>query len=221
MPLSLRMGLGLTKARTVALPELLPTYVGFAHSKTGNPTMPAHQVGDLIVGGVVKAASSTPSVSDANWTLWDVQAATGSAYAVYTKVAASTSEAWGTWSNVTGGRRFVYVFRNAQKGFLAGVVQLSGEAGTSVAWPALNSSAAFGQTHIGVAAICCGTVQTAITSLGPAAFTTDRVRELASSTDSDVICDTGTATLASYAGEADTLDTSTVHGLVVFTVKRA
>lgn len=221
MPLSLRMGLGLTKARTGALPELLPSYVGFAHSKTGNPSMPAHQVGDLIIGGVVKAAQSSPSVSDANWTLWSTNSATGSAYAVYTKVAASTSEGFGTWSNVAGGRRFVYVFRNAQKGFIEGVVQLSGEAGTSVSWPQLNSGSAFTETHLGAAAICVGTVQVAITSLGPAAFTTDRVRELSSSTDSDVICDTGTASITSFATEADTLDTSSVHSLVVFTVKRA
>lgn len=221
MPLSLRMGLGLTKARTVALPELLPTYVGYATSKTGNPTMPTHQTGDFIVGGVVKAAGSTPSVSDANWTLWDGATATGSAWVVYTKTAASASEGWGTWSNVAGARRFVYVFRNAQRGFIGGVAQLSGEAGTSVSWPQLNSGSAFTETHLGVAAICCGTVQTAITNLGPAAFTTDRTRELSASTDSDVVCDTGTATLTSFATEADTLDTSSVHSLVVFTVKRA
>lgn len=222
MPLSLRMGLGLTKARTGALPELLPTYIGSATSKSGNPTIPAHQVGDLIVGIGIKGAQSAPTVADANWgAAWSAASDTGSSYSIYTKVAASTSEGWGTWSNASGARRFVYVFRNAQRGHVAGVTMLSGAAGTSVSWPQLNSGSAFTETHFVSASIVCGTVQTAITNLGPAALTTDRVRELVAATDSDVVCDSGTANQTSFATEADTLDTTSVWAIVVFSVKRA
>lgn len=202
----------------VALPVSI---LGFATSKSGSPTMPAHSTGNLIVGAMLRNASAASAPSDGGWTEWATYTATGCCASIYYKIAASSSEAWGTWSQA--GRRAVWVFDNAQIGHVNGSALNSGGATTTLTWPALNSGATFtGGSSIVCAAVLTGNAQTSVTGHEPTGLANSRVSNPnTSGADGEVICDTGASLLSSFASETRTLDTSTPYATIVFSVAAA
>lgn len=214
MHMGMSVGLLLSQRRNRGLPFI----VGFATSKTGNPTMPAHIPGDLIVGVMARAGSAIPA-PDASFTTWQSYGGTASAIQIASKVAASSSETWGTWTQT--GRRLVYVFRNAAKGHIAGDALDTGEATTTLTWPALNGGAAFtGGASIVCSGFLTATQQTSVTGHNPTGLDTIRLTDpnTSSGNDGEVISDTGSTLLTSYAGETRTLDASSVYTNFIFSV---
>lgn len=107
------------------------TLVGYAGA-TGNPTLPAHIAGDLIVVAASTSASTTLPTAE-GFTLWGEGASgNSSALAFLTQVAAGP----GTALTITGanGTRSSWVFRNAELGQVA-YGNLA--TGTTMNWPAL------------------------------------------------------------------------------------
>lgn len=215
------MGVGLLLAQRASLG--LPFVIGFAQSKSTSPTMPAHQAGDLIIGARSRVGSAASTPSDENWTTWATYTGTATAVSIQWKIAASSSEGWGTWSQ-TGGRRLVWVFRNAALGHIAGDALDTGEATTTLTWPPLNGGAAF----TGGASLVAGhflTVnpQTSVTGHEPTGLANIRFADpnTATGNDGEVCADTGTSLLTSYAGETKTLDASSPYANFIFSVCRA
>lgn len=209
------LGVGLT----LALPAIrrnsapsLAAFSGFATSASGSPTLPTHAIGNLIIGMMLRTGGTASAPSDANWTLWDAGTSVGNAWSVYWKIAASTSELWGTWSQT--GRRNVYVFSNAQLGFLSGFTGT----GTTCTWPALNSGSSLGGESFVAAALFTSTAQTSLVGKTPAALTTNRFTPATTA----IVSDGDTATFSTWAAPTPaTLDTSANHCGVTFSVRGA
>lgn len=202
----------------VALPISI---VGFAQNKGGDPTMPTHSAGNLIVGGILRQGSTASVPSTGGWTEWVTYTATGCCVSLYYKVAASSAEAWGTWSS--GGRRFVWVFDNAQLGHVNGSALATSSATTTLTWPALNGGAAFtGGQSIVCAAVLTANAQTSVTGHEPTGLSNVLLAAVNSTNaDAEVIADTGTGFLTSYTGDTRTLDTSSTYATIVFSVAAA
>lgn len=121
------------------------TYVSSATGVT-SVTMPTHQAGDLLVGFAYRDGNnSAPSIPTAeNWRVWGSGsgANTNSSIVGY-KVAASSSEASGTWTNATGVS--VHVYRN-HAGY--GANADTGAASTTVTYPALTLQVTDGSSWV-------------------------------------------------------------------------
>lgn len=121
------------------------TYVSSATGVT-SVTMPTHQAGDLLVGFAYRDGNnSAPSIPTAeNWRVWGSGsgANTNSSIIGY-KVAASSSEASGTWTNATGVS--VHVYRN-HAGY--GANADTGAASTTVTYPALTLQVTDGSSWV-------------------------------------------------------------------------
>ena len=199
-----------------------PFIFGFAQSKSAAPTPPAHGAPDLFVGMRPRVGSGLSSPSDGGWTLWDSASGTACSIGVYYKYATSSAEAWGTWSQ-TGGRRLLWVFRNAVIGHIAVTALDTAAATTTLTWPALNGGSAF----TGGASLVCShfltvTQQTAVTGHNPTGLDNIRFSDPNTSTgnDGEICADTGTSLLTSYAGETRTLDASSAYTVVIFSIAR-
>lgn len=219
------MHLGMTAAvMMLSRPSLgVPFIVGFSQSKTADPTMPAHRAGDLIVGARTRVGSGTSVPSDENWTQWAVYSGTANTVSVQWKIAADASEGWGTWSQV-GGRRMVWVFRNAKIGHINGAALNTAADTTTLAWPPLNG----GSNFTDGASIVCGhflttAAQASVTGHEATGLTNVRFADpnTSSGADGEVCADSGTSLLTSYAGENKTLDTLSTYGIFIFSVARA
>ncbi|OQC40569.1 MAG: hypothetical protein BWX64_01442 [Acidobacteria bacterium ADurb.Bin051] len=126
------------------------------------------------------------------------------------KIAATTSEVWGDW--VQGGRRQVWVFRNAAIGVRNGSSVASG---TSVAWPELQNIQ--GPALVG-GGLFCNTAQVAMTGKGPTGWT----ERAANAGGGNFAADTNVTYLNSFAGEGGkTIDTASIHTVGVFSVRAA
>jgi hypothetical protein len=185
--------------------------------------MPAHQPGDLIIGARPRVGSATSVPSDEGWTAWATYSGSAQTVSVQWKIADSSSEGWGTWSQ-SGGRRLVWVFRNAQLGHINGAALDTAADTTTLAWPSLNGGSAFTDG----ASIVCGhfltsAAQTSVTGHEPTGLTNIRFAEQNTVTgnDGEVCADTGTSLLTSYAGENKTLDTLSTYSIFIFSVARA
>ena len=76
------------------------TYIGEANG-VDSATLPAHQAGDLILAFAFRDGSTTLPTRPTGWTNIDTAAANTCAADVSYKVAASSSETTGTWTNAT------------------------------------------------------------------------------------------------------------------------
>jgi len=76
------------------------TYIGEA-TGTASATLPAHQAGDLILAFAFRDGSTTLPTQPTGWTQIDSASANTCSARVAYKVAASSSETTGTWTNAT------------------------------------------------------------------------------------------------------------------------
>ena len=74
------------------------TYIGSATGTT-SATLPAHQAGDLIIGFAFRDGSTTAPTRPSGWTTIDTATGILCSGALAYKVAASSSETTGTWTN--------------------------------------------------------------------------------------------------------------------------
>jgi surface protein len=116
------------------------TYVGQANGNT-SATLPAHQVGDLILAFIFRDGNTTaPAIpSGENWTSIQVAGANVTSGRIAYKVAASTSEATGTWTNAS--RCLFLVYRNANpEGITEAVLRATNTgSSTSITYNAVNT----------------------------------------------------------------------------------
>jgi surface protein len=104
------------------------TYVGAAEGGT-SATLPTHAAGDLILGFAFRSGSTVATTLPSGWT----SIATGAANSTYAeiafKVATSSSETTGTWTNAT--RVVFLVYRNVEIANITGTTLRSTDTGSS------------------------------------------------------------------------------------------
>lgn len=111
------MGLGLTTGRTGSGGVLVPAYAGYAQSTAGNPTLPTHSAGQLLVSIGSNGTSSTVPTVDQTGGIWannpvaQTHPGTAQAIAMYWMIATGSSHTV-SWTNANG-LRAVWVFSNA------------------------------------------------------------------------------------------------------------
>lgn len=129
------------KAATTSSPSV--SYVASATGVT-SLTMPAHQVGDLLMMFAYRENSNTAATVPTGWRVWGTAAgaSTNSSVGAY-KIAKTTSETSGTWTNATGVE--VHVYRG-HGGF--GAVADTGGASTTVTYAALTMQVADGSSRV-------------------------------------------------------------------------
>ena len=139
MDLALALGLGMARgpaAPPEEPPAPLPRLLGYAHSNAGNPAVPTHVAGNLLVAlGMINGSVTPPTLAD-SWVLRGTAAGNSCAMAVYTKVATGAAHtiAW-TGSSST---RAVWVL----DGVFDTIAFAAPATGTTCTWPALASMAA-------------------------------------------------------------------------------
>jgi len=102
---------------------------------TNTATMPAHQVGDLLVVMSYRDGNATaPTLASGFTNVTTASGSTNSARLAY-KIAASTSEATGTWTNATS--TIVAVYRGTHPTTPIGGFASSTGSSTSISYPAL------------------------------------------------------------------------------------
>ena len=207
------MGVGLGRRSRFATRAL--TLVGYAGSSSGNPTLPEHQAGDLIVVAASANTSATlPTATD--YTLLGEGASGNScALAFLTRTAPGP----GTTVSLTGasGTRSVWIFRNAQ---VSDQAYVNLPTGTTMTWPALSNMG-------GADSFVCGYImsraaQTNIaTAVAAAATGLNTTRGSTSgTTPSRWIGDTTAVTRTTFPGYAGTFDSTTSGSCCgVFSVK--
>jgi hypothetical protein len=133
MAFGLSLGLSLSGSSYRAR---IPTFIGRAQNTGGNPTIPTHQAGDLLVG-MATVANSTPIAVPTGWDDWDSQGANSISVRLCSVVAAGP----GTTVDFVGAGsvRQVWVWRNAQRGTTAKLNVATGS--TVCAWPDMTLSA--------------------------------------------------------------------------------
>jgi hypothetical protein len=190
--------------------------VGYAGSSSGNPTVPTHIAGDLLVVAASANASATLPTAT-NFTLWGAGASGNTcALAFLTQVAPAA----GTTISLTGasGTRSVWVFRNAE---LGAVAYNNAASSTVMTWPALE-----GEEPI---SFVCGYImsraaQTNIaTAVANAATGLNTTRgSTSATTPSRWVGDTTATYRASFPGYVGTFDSSTSGSSTgVFSVQQA
>lgn len=206
-------GSGLILAASVALQTIsIPVYRDFATSAAGDPTVPTHAIGTLMVGSILRTGGTASVPSTGGWTFWDAGASAGNAWSIYWKIALSTSEIWGTWSQT--GRRNLYLFDNAQIGFVSGFTGT----GTTCAWPALNGGGDLGGRSLVASELFCSTAQTSLVGKAPAALTSIRL----SGSTTAIAADGGATDFTTWAAPGNaTLDTAANHAGLTFSVRGA
>jgi len=114
------------------------TYIGAAEG-TDSATLPAHQAGDLILAFAFRSDSTVATTQPAGWTnIQSVGENLTSARLAY-KVAQSSSETSGTWTNAT--RVIFQVYRNAEPQNIttAGLRSTATGSSTTVSYNAVNA----------------------------------------------------------------------------------
>lgn len=121
------------------------TLVGTA-SGTNTATMPAHVAGDLILLFAFRDGSTSYPTAVAGWTGVSDGAANLCALRVARKIAASSSEVVGTWTNAT--TVTVIVLRGVDQTTPVGAVSVGGASSTTVSFPALTMQVMDGTSAI-------------------------------------------------------------------------
>lgn len=112
------------------------SYVGDARAASTTVTIPAHQAGDLITGYGYRDGNVTPPTPDSGvgWTtLLQDGGAPSNAHTLTAKIAASSSESFGTWSGVT--TVYVLVLRGSADAVADAIgAPLNWESGSTATW---------------------------------------------------------------------------------------
>lgn len=121
-----------------------------AASGTTSATVPAHQAGDLIIAYAFRDGSATPPSlpSGQNWSSppTATRAGTSCSHRVAIKIATSSSETTGTFTNATS--VIVVVYRGANKNNPIGVNGVNSGASTSINFPAVTLQTQFGSSWV-------------------------------------------------------------------------
>lgn len=189
-----------------------PVYLGFGAGQTGNPTIPTHEAGNLLVGFGPRASATPATVDTGGWSLWGAEphGTTALSLAVYYKIAESGSETI-AWTNSTS-LRGVWVFENA----VIDTLNFSqGNGTTTLDWEAQPTMTAGSLVGIGLVA---NAAQTATSAVAPAGFTqrANRNTSLAGWAG-----DSNATLLDSFDPANSTFDTATNWIAAVFSVKAA
>jgi len=114
------------------------TYIGAAAGTT-SATLPAHQAGDLILAFVFRSGSTVATTLPAGWTSIATLGANTTHGRLAFKIAESSSETSGTWTNAT--RVIFQVYRNAEPAniTLAGLRSTATGSSTTVSYNAVNT----------------------------------------------------------------------------------
>lgn len=102
-------------------------------SGVNSATMPAHQTGDLLLIYAFRDGSTTPPTSVAGWTNILTNGANSCSGAFRYKIATSSSEVTGTWTNATG--LIVLVYRSTTGSITMSAAVTAGAASTTIDWP--------------------------------------------------------------------------------------
>jgi hypothetical protein len=119
---------------TAANPDI--QFISGAAAAANTVAMPTHQTGDWIMVFTFRDGSMTQPTIPAGWTADSQNTGTSLSYQVGHKVAASSSETTGTWTNATG--IVVLVYRNVL-GFVYGTLQTG--SGSTITYPVTNGYA--------------------------------------------------------------------------------
>jgi surface protein len=114
------------------------TYIGAAEGTT-SATLPAHQAGDLILAFAFRSGSTAATTLPAGWTSIATVGANTTHGRLAFKIAQSSSETSGTWTDAT--RVIFQVYRNAEPANITGVGLRSTDTGssTTVSYNAVNA----------------------------------------------------------------------------------
>jgi hypothetical protein len=108
----------------------VPVFIGWAQNTGGNPTIPTHQAGDLLVAIGINA-TSTPIAVPTGWDDWDSQGGNS----ISARLVSVVASAPGTTIDLVSaaGVRQVWVWRNAQRGTTGKFNAVGGT--TACPWP--------------------------------------------------------------------------------------
>jgi len=110
--------------------------VGYGSVEASSITIPAgHQVGDLIVIFAYRDGSATPPTLPAGWTSGASHGANTNSCVLGWKIAASSAEVSGTWTNATD--MVVHVYRGVHATTPLGTPQSGSGTGTTVTYSAV------------------------------------------------------------------------------------
>lgn len=191
----------------------VPVLVGFANSNSGNPSIPEHQAGDLIVAIGYTTGLTLPDLPS-GFSDWAPDAGSQSGNNVSVRLCYQIASGPGTTIAWTGAQasRSVWVFRNAQIDLNAFV---NSAADADCEWPTLALST---DSLVGLYAAKAST-QTDISVIQPAGAWNERVGRDA--TTACYVADSA-ALLTTFAPAATTFDNAAgTHQLVAFSVKGA
>lgn len=207
---------GYPRAHVYVAPSSTPTLVGFANSSTGNPTMPAHVAGDLIVAIASNNTTTLPTAVDGGgggtWLTWDSTTGNNCAIVIAYMIATGTAHTV-AWTNAISSRP-VWVFRTAQRDVkFVGVAPGS----TLVSFPTLSGTA------LGIYVYYLMTRNSQINISAQVAFGGSYTERVARNTiPAAWVGDTNTNLLNSSSPGNKTLDTSSSgHAIAAFAVKGA
>lgn len=117
-----------------------------AASGTNTATMPAHQSGDLLIVLAQRTVSSTAPTVVAGWTAIGTNTANTMGWRAAYKVAASSSEVVGTWTNAE--QLIVLVYRGAISPYIGALAFNTGAGGGTINFSALALGAADGSRWV-------------------------------------------------------------------------
>lgn len=120
------------------------SFIGQA-TGTNTATMPAHAAGDLIVVFAYRDGSNTAPTLASGYTSWHTAGVNTNSCVVGYKIAASSSETVGTWTNATS--TIVHVYR-ATGTISAGAAAGTGSTAATVTYPALTLQDAGGASWV-------------------------------------------------------------------------
>jgi hypothetical protein len=209
--IGLGIRLGLAAGRAGGGGILTPVYMGFGSSSSGNPTLPTHSAGQLLVAiGTDGSASTIPTV-DQTGGIWpnnpvaQAHPGTGQAIAMYWMYATASNHTV-TWTNATN-MRAVWVFSNAS----VDATGVTTSTGTALDIAALSMVAT---SCLVLQFVVCISAQTSFaTSVVTPTGLTQRAQKLTSAA-----CwagDSDTTRMSSYNPAAGTLDTTSAKTMAL------
>ena len=122
------------------------SFIGAASAEATSLTLPTHQAGDLIAVWALRAANSLPTIPS-TWLAAGSRTATGIGGLLAWKIAASSSETSGTWTNAAA--LLAVVYRHTTNLILPGGVSLANTATSTT----INYSFMLGNSSTGVAGV--------------------------------------------------------------------
>jgi hypothetical protein len=122
------------------------SFVGAASAEATSVTLPTHQKGDLIAVWALRAANSLPTIP-ATWFAAGSRTSTGIGGLLAWKIAASSSETSGTWTNAAA--LLAVVYRHTTNLILPGGVSLANTATSTT----INYSLMLGNSSTGIAGV--------------------------------------------------------------------